>query len=130
MLIHGELFGLDDLVLQGFEMIIVQCKPPFDRAIGQALLALEQREHLGEDLVEGHSRSPNPLSRVPRIRNVRRGGMEMGKALPVYHQLKEGAGEIAPRSTDRGMGALRQRSNRRQKKGNGLSSAVALTLHP
>jgi hypothetical protein len=28
------------------------------------------------------------------------------------------------------MGALRRRSNQCQKKGNGLSSAVALTLHP
>jgi hypothetical protein len=54
----------------------------------------------------------------------------MGKAPRVYQESKDGAGEIAPRSTDRGMGALRQRSNRCQKKGNGLSSAVVLALHP
>ena len=62
MLIHRKLFGLDDLFLQGFEMIIVQRKPHFERAIGQALLALEQLEHLGEDSVEGHGRSSNPLA--------------------------------------------------------------------
>ena len=42
MLIHRKLFGLDDLFFQGFEMLIVQRKPHFERAIGQALLALEQ----------------------------------------------------------------------------------------
>jgi hypothetical protein len=54
----------------------------------------------------------------------------MGKAPGVYQESNEGAGEIAPHSMDRRMGALRQRSNQCQKKENGLSSAVALTLHP
>jgi hypothetical protein len=56
--------------------------------------------------------------------------METGKAPRVYQESNEGAGEIAPRSADCGIGALRQRSNRCQKIGNGLSSVVAFTLHP
>jgi hypothetical protein len=86
MPIHRQLFGLDDLFFQGFEMIIVQRKPHFERTIGQAPLTLEQLEHLGEDLVEGHGRSPNPLALVPRIRNVLRDGMEMGSAPRVYQE--------------------------------------------
>jgi methylase of polypeptide subunit release factors len=97
MLIHDELFGLDDLFLQCFEMIIVQCKPHCERAIGQALLALEQREHLGEDLVEGHSRSSNPVASAKDSQcSSRRNGD--GKSTTSIPGIERGRGRNCPTS--------------------------------
>jgi hypothetical protein len=53
-LIDRELFGLDDFVLEGLEMIVVQPEPDLDRPIGEPSLALQQIEYLCEDLVKRH----------------------------------------------------------------------------
>ena len=54
LLIDRKLFGLDDFVLEGLEMVVVQPEPDLDRPIGEPPLALQQIEYLCEDLIKGH----------------------------------------------------------------------------
>ncbi len=75
--VHGEALGLDDLRLQVFEVVVIKCEAALERAIGDAPLALEEVERLGEDFVERHL-----LPRCLRIENVRRGtarSLEFGR---------------------------------------------------
>src|SRR5713101_1680035 len=54
LLIDRKLFGRDDFVLEGLEMVVVHPEPDLDRPIGEPPLALQQVEYLCEDLVKRH----------------------------------------------------------------------------
>jgi steroid 5-alpha reductase family enzyme len=73
---------------------------------------------------------PPTLWRLPRIRNIRRGGMEMGKAPRVYQEYGAVAGELALLYRVRGIGTMRKRPKRARKTGNGLSPSVTSTRYP
>jgi hypothetical protein len=54
LLIDCKLFGRDDFVLEGLEMVVVQPESDLDHPIGEPPLALQQIEDLCEDLVKRH----------------------------------------------------------------------------
>src|SRR5262249_16068468 len=53
-LIHGQPFGLDEFVLEGLKLAIIQAELQFEGAIGHAPLALQQFRHLGKDGIKVH----------------------------------------------------------------------------
>ena len=59
-LIHGQPFGLDEFVLEGLKLVIVQAELHFEGAIGHAPLALQQCRHLGKDGIKS-STDPSAL---------------------------------------------------------------------
>ena len=63
------MFGLDNLVPESCQMLVVEPKPDLERAIGQPLLTLEQVEHLGQDLVK---RLDHPASQLEGVRDTAR----------------------------------------------------------
>jgi hypothetical protein len=46
VLVHGELFGIDKILFEVFEQVVLQVQTALEHAVGQALLLLEQREDL------------------------------------------------------------------------------------
>jgi hypothetical protein len=96
VLVGRHALGIDELGLQVFEGIFIESELAFERAIGHAASTLKHGQRLVHNLLEGHGRSSNPLARVSRQRNVRGGGMSMGRASRVYQESGGVAGEIAP----------------------------------
>jgi hypothetical protein len=62
LLIEGDLLGIDELDFEVLQILIVEVEAPFERSIGYAPLALEQVEHLGQDVIKRH-RLPSLLTR-------------------------------------------------------------------
>ena len=54
VLVHGKLFGIDKILLEIFEQVVIEVQPAFEHAVGEALLLLEQREDLDEDRLIVH----------------------------------------------------------------------------
>ena len=50
------MFGVDEVVFEVFQIIIIQCEPPFEDTIGDALLLLQQLKHLCQDRIVVHYR--------------------------------------------------------------------------
>jgi hypothetical protein len=69
--IHGHLFGVDQVVLEVFQDLVVELPPALEDPIGQALLLLEQCEHLGTDGIVVHQ-CPSTWPAPPRSGAARR----------------------------------------------------------
>src|SRR6516165_7830487 len=52
----GQMFGVDEVVFEVFQIIIIQCEPPFEDTIGDALLLLQQLKHVCQDRIVVHYR--------------------------------------------------------------------------
>ena len=52
--ICGKLLCLDDLCLEGFEILVIEAKPYLEGRIRHASLAFQEVDDLGENLIEGH----------------------------------------------------------------------------
>jgi hypothetical protein len=50
--------GVDEFILQVFEIGVVEVEAALERSICHTLLALEECDHLFQDLVECHGRCP------------------------------------------------------------------------
>jgi hypothetical protein len=53
-LIHGQPFGLDEFVLEGLKLVIIQAELHFEGPIRHAPLALQQFRYLGKDGIKIH----------------------------------------------------------------------------
>src|SRR5215216_3976202 len=98
--------GVQQFVLEVLKGVIIQGELPFERPIGHAASPLEHRNHVIENLLEGHGRLSIALALVPSESNVRPGGVSLGNAPRVYQESGGGAGEIAPPCRAPGRGAL------------------------
>src|SRR5262249_43734337 len=65
-------------------------------AVGHASTALEHGQGLIENLLEGHGRPSTALTRVPRQRHVRHGGVSRENTPRVYQESGGVAGKSAP----------------------------------
>jgi hypothetical protein len=41
VLVHGQAFGVDEFILEGFQIVVIQRELALQRSIGEALLALQ-----------------------------------------------------------------------------------------
>ena len=48
--------GVDEFVLEGLKVVVIQIEPYLEGAIGHPSLVLEHIEHLGQNCVECHGR--------------------------------------------------------------------------
>jgi len=55
-LINGQPFGLDEFVLEGLKLVIIQAELHFESPIRHTPLALQQFRHLGKDGIKVHHR--------------------------------------------------------------------------
>src|SRR5262249_1199722 len=62
--ICGELLCLDDLRLDGFEILVVEAEPYLEGRIRHTSLAFEERNDLIENVVKGHGAAPLARPRV------------------------------------------------------------------
>src|SRR5262249_52845920 len=54
--IHRQLFGVNQVVFEVFQGLVIELQPALEDPIGHALLLLQQREHLGQDSLVVHYR--------------------------------------------------------------------------
>jgi hypothetical protein len=47
---------VEEFILEVVEVVVIEVEASFERTIGDAALALEEVEYLGENLIEGHRR--------------------------------------------------------------------------
>ena len=79
VLVHGQALGLDEFVLQVFQVVVIELELPLERAVGHAPLALEQLVYLRQDLLERHrGSSPTRL----RAQDASRDGWPSDGVLP------------------------------------------------
>src|SRR5215813_10811263 len=57
LFIHRQLFGVYEVSFQVFKGLIIELQPALEYPIGNALLLLQQRQHLGQDRIVVHHRS-------------------------------------------------------------------------
>src|SRR5262249_32640414 len=58
LFIHCQLLSVDEFVLQSFNAIIAQGKLHLEGSIGHPFSLLQEGDHLVEEVIEIHSRSP------------------------------------------------------------------------
>src|SRR5262249_35770406 len=51
-----QLFGVDEVVFERFQRVVIELQAQCEHPIGQALLLLEEGEHLGQDSIVVHYR--------------------------------------------------------------------------
>src|SRR5262249_48840776 len=56
--VHSQLFGVDHVVFEVCEQLIIELQPALEHAIGYALLRLEKGEHRGQDGIIVHIHAP------------------------------------------------------------------------
>ncbi len=64
MLITRQPFGLDDFVLESLDVVVVKVESYPERPIGYPTLALEEIDHLCQDLIERHAYPPVPFAQI------------------------------------------------------------------
>jgi hypothetical protein len=70
LLIHGELLGVDEFVLEILQVRVIQRKLPLQGAIRYPLLALEPGDDVRQGFLKGHAwPSVTSFSAGPRIRS-------------------------------------------------------------
>src|SRR5207245_6758058 len=56
VLVHGQLFGINEILLEILQEIVVQLQAAFEDAVGEALLLLEEGRDLGQEGIIVHYR--------------------------------------------------------------------------
>src|SRR5215471_552813 len=64
--IHGQTFGVDEFILEGLQVLVIQRELAFQRPIGEALLALQQCDHLRTEGREVHH-CPSTCARAASV---------------------------------------------------------------
>jgi hypothetical protein len=62
---------VEEFILEVVEVVVSEVEASFQRTIGDAALALEEANNLGEHFIEGHEPSPSHASKVHWICSVR-----------------------------------------------------------
>src|SRR5262245_27564523 len=62
LFIHGQFFGVDQVIFEVFQQVVIKLQPPLEEPIGQALLPLEERENLLKDGIVIHYRPSTAAS--------------------------------------------------------------------
>jgi hypothetical protein len=72
--IHREFFGVDQVVFERFQHVVIELEAQFENPIGKAALLVEHREDLGQDAIVVHDRPSTCASAALRLAPVHSGG--------------------------------------------------------